>query len=367
MQGSISMSTFALLSILFICSLEMQKVVHANLADKPFWFIFGDSLADSGNNNKMPTRAKANYYPYGVDFNGSYGRFTNGQTIMDVMTNSAGLDQPITSYNSIPSIPLAYTPTTPGVNYASGGAGIHPESGSNLLLGDMTVMSFDQQVLRHKVVISRLAAGPLSNQTKRLQFLGRSMYVIFIGSNDYVNNYFAPYGFFITRQAYNPDEYATLLIGLYSKQVKDLYDLGARKFAIFRLAEATGCTPAEILLNGRTFGSLCNNDISNAIKIFNVKLKAAVDGLILDKKDASFVLVDLNNVLLTPFQGFTVLTESCCKVTRSFGQCDRGIEPCKNRNSYVFFDNIHPTEAANLLLGKAAWEQARSLVSPVGS
>jgi hypothetical protein len=31
-------------------------------------FVFGDSLVDNGNNNKLHSIAKANYMPYGIDF-----------------------------------------------------------------------------------------------------------------------------------------------------------------------------------------------------------------------------------------------------------------------------------------------------------
>lgn len=52
----------------------------------PAMFIFGDSLIDNGNNNNLPSFAKANYYPYGIDFSaGPTGRFSNGYTIVDVV------------------------------------------------------------------------------------------------------------------------------------------------------------------------------------------------------------------------------------------------------------------------------------------
>lgn len=47
-------------------------------------FVFGDSLIDSGNNNNLASLAKANYFPYGIDFaDGPTGRFCNGYTIVD--------------------------------------------------------------------------------------------------------------------------------------------------------------------------------------------------------------------------------------------------------------------------------------------
>ena len=55
----------------------------------PALFIFGDSLIDNGNNNNLPSFAKANYYPYDIDFNGApTGRFSNGYTMVDEIGNS---------------------------------------------------------------------------------------------------------------------------------------------------------------------------------------------------------------------------------------------------------------------------------------
>lgn len=52
----------------------------------PAMFVFGDSLVDNGNNNYLSSLAKANYYPYGCDFNGGpSGRFTNGRTFVDML------------------------------------------------------------------------------------------------------------------------------------------------------------------------------------------------------------------------------------------------------------------------------------------
>lgn len=46
-------------------------------------FIFGDSLIDNGNNNYIPSIAKANYFPYGIDVGIPTGRFCNGLTVTD--------------------------------------------------------------------------------------------------------------------------------------------------------------------------------------------------------------------------------------------------------------------------------------------
>ena len=57
----------------------------------PCYFIFGDSLVDNGNNNRIASLARANYLPYGIDFpNGPTGRFSNGLTVVDVVGKFRG-------------------------------------------------------------------------------------------------------------------------------------------------------------------------------------------------------------------------------------------------------------------------------------
>lgn len=51
-------------------------------------FIFGDSLSDNGNNNRLSrSLAKANLPWYGIDFGNGLpnGRFTNGRTVADII------------------------------------------------------------------------------------------------------------------------------------------------------------------------------------------------------------------------------------------------------------------------------------------
>jgi len=54
----------------------------------PALYVFGDSTVDAGNNNNLNTLAKANLFPYGIDFNNcSTGRFSNGKTFADLIGN----------------------------------------------------------------------------------------------------------------------------------------------------------------------------------------------------------------------------------------------------------------------------------------
>ncbi|KAH9667897.1 GDSL esterase/lipase [Citrus sinensis] len=96
----------------------------------PCYFIFGDSLFDSGNNNALPTKAKANYPPYGIDFpGGPTGRFSNGLNMADVIAQLLGFGGFIPSYASARGDDILK-----GVNYASGGGGILNETARNNLI-----------------------------------------------------------------------------------------------------------------------------------------------------------------------------------------------------------------------------------------
>jgi hypothetical protein len=79
--------TWLLIPILFLSANYLLQCVNGK-SQVPCLFIFGDSMSDSGNNNNLPTAAKVNYNPYGIDFpNGPTGRFTNGRTTIDIISS----------------------------------------------------------------------------------------------------------------------------------------------------------------------------------------------------------------------------------------------------------------------------------------
>jgi phospholipase/lecithinase/hemolysin len=57
-------------------------------ADARAFFVFGDSLVDSGNNNYLATTARADSPPYGIDYptHRPTGRFSNGFNIPDLIS-----------------------------------------------------------------------------------------------------------------------------------------------------------------------------------------------------------------------------------------------------------------------------------------
>ncbi|GAB4836941.1 hypothetical protein Ancab_001853 [Ancistrocladus abbreviatus] len=317
----------------------------------PCLYIFGDSLSDNGNNNRLKTTAKANYPPYGIDFLDSRatGRFTNDRTMVDVIAELLGFEQFIPPFADVNQ----GIDVTKGVNYASGGAGIRDETG--YLLGERIPLT--QQVLNHLSVISRIASV---NGTTAKEYLKKCLYIMTIGSNDYINNYYARLGY-TTQLQFTPEQYATTLVLEYSNQIKTLYANGARKMALSGLG-LLGCTLGEISLYGASNGSGCVEKINNAVMLFNNKLISLVDELNCNFTDAKFTY--LNTTAFTP-QGFKVTNASCCEVWND-GMCIPYSLPCLERSEYFFWDLFHPTTAVNVITGQRVYKaQDPSYAHPV--
>ncbi|KAI4295348.1 hypothetical protein L6164_035402 [Bauhinia variegata] len=119
-----------MLVLLLLAATRMQQYCVHGQQQVPCLFVFGDSLSDSGNNKKLATFAKANYPPYAIDSSiGPTGRFTNGRNAIDYITQFLGFANLIPPFASSSGFDILK-----GVNYASGSAGIHNETGTHLAL-----------------------------------------------------------------------------------------------------------------------------------------------------------------------------------------------------------------------------------------
>ncbi|KAJ7957137.1 GDSL esterase/lipase [Quillaja saponaria] len=185
----------------------------------PAMFVFGDSIVDNGNNNYLNTLAKANYFPYGIDFNqGPTGRFCNGKTIVDFLGDLVGLPY-------LPPFVETYRGSSTilrGVNYASAAGGIMEETGQNL--GGR--FSLSQQVQNFETTLRQLKNQ--MNEHDLSQYLAKSLMFMIPGSNDYINNYLLP-GLYPTSYIYDPKTYADLLIKRYSDTNSGFAEFGTQE------------------------------------------------------------------------------------------------------------------------------------------
>lgn len=328
----------------------------------PAFFVFGDSLIDDGNNNYLNSYAKANFLPYGVDFDGGpSGRFCNGKTIIDFLGELLDL----------PYIP-AYVNTLEdaqsilrGVNYASAAAGILDESGREL--GDR--FSLRQQVENFRSTLSQLKNQMGEEELRR--YLAKSLVMMNLGSNDYLNNYLMP-SLYVTSSLFNPNDYAQLLITNYTTYIEALHDLGLRKFLITGIGPL-GCMPNQ-LATGADAPGKCISSVNNMVGLFNVRLRSLVDQLNANAHGEGAIFVYGNtfdvfsNILSNAnAYGFKVVDRGCCGLGRNQGEvsCLPLQVPCMNRDEYVFWDAFHPTQAMNKIIAERAYAGPPSVCYPI--
>ncbi|KAK4776865.1 hypothetical protein SAY86_005553 [Trapa natans] len=270
---------------MFLLAALMLAVVSADTAAaKPVTFVFGDSLTEVGNNNYLQSLAKANYPYYGIDYEGgrATGRFTNGRTIGDIISEKLGIPSPPPYLSLAPNDDKFLE----GVNYASGGAGILNDTG----LYFIQRLSFDDQIESFNKT-KQAIVGKIG-QAAADRFSNKALYFIGIGSNDYVNNFLQP--FLPDGLQYTHDEFVELLASTLEKQLKRLYKLGARKMIVHGLGPL-GCIPSQRMKS--TTGG-CLKKVNQWVLEFNAQVQNLTTSLGRQLPKSQVVFADTYNAVL---------------------------------------------------------------------
>ncbi|KAL3526640.1 hypothetical protein ACH5RR_011296 [Cinchona calisaya] len=312
----------------------------------PALYVLGDSLVDSGNNNLLPTLAKANYFPYGVNFaRGPTGRFTNGRTIVDFIAEFLGL--PYTP----PYLSLRGLPQTQhrGMNYASGSCGILHETGK--YIGHC--LSLADQVDLLQMTIQFELPKYYQSAEKLSSDLSRSIFVVSIGSNDYIMNYLQP--FYDTRARYSPQSFAQLLVSNLSLQLQRIYQMGARKILVFEVGPI-GCIPSitrKFQHNGQ-----CVEEINQMALIYNDHLITMLKSLRSKLPASQFILGRVHGLAYDAIKnpstyGLQDTSNPCCKTwANGTSACILNLLPCRDTQKHFFWDGFHLTEAVYKVVGE---------------
>ncbi|CAM8885626.1 unnamed protein product [Rhodiola kirilowii] len=337
---------------LIICYVHSLLKLPENVTI-PAVFIFGDSIFDTGNNNDLHTIVKANFRPYGRDFQGGQptGRFSNGKVPSDFLVSELGIKEYLPPYLD-PK--LQDEDLVTGVCFASAGVGfdpLTPQIVSVKSLVDQLEM-FDEYKTRLQKIVG----------IDRANFIiANSLYIIAAGTNDIVNTYF--HLSFRCLQ-YDLAGYINLMASSASDFLKKLYDHGARRMAIFGIP-SIGCTPSQRTLYGgneRVCADICNRPA----QLFNSKAQEIMKHLNRELPDINIGYMDGYETLLEVIKnkdqyGFKYVDVGCCGTGLyevSF-TCNKytNVFSCKNSSEYLFWDSYHPTErfyriATQILLPK---------------
>lgn len=164
----------------------------------------------------------------------------------------------------------------------------------NNLFPLQSVIPLWKEIVYYKDYQNRLRA--YLGETKANQVISDALYMISIGTNDFLENYYSiPAG---RQSRFTVTQYQDFLIGIAGNFIKELYGLGARKISLGGLPPM-GCLPLERATNVAG-GNQCVESYNNVALEFNNKLRTLSTTL---NKDLDGIKLVFSN----PYYIFTYL------------------------------------------------------------
>ncbi|KAH6758857.1 GDSL-like Lipase/Acylhydrolase superfamily protein [Perilla frutescens var. frutescens] len=349
MGGLILVYTIAI-AVFFSSGINSQLV--------PAIITFGDSTVDVGNNDYIKTVFQADHPPYGKDFTNHQptGRFCNGKLATDLTADNLGF----TSYT-----PPYLSPQASGKNLLLGANFASAGSGYDDTTAELShVIPLSQQLQYFKEYQSKLTS--VAGSKNASDTIKGALYIIGSGNSDFLQNYYV--NPFINKH-YTVDEYSSYLISIFSSFVKSLYGLGARRIGATSLAPI-GCLPLARTIFGQHERG-CVASFNTDAQQFNKKINAAATQLQRQNPGLKIVIFDIFKPLYDLVQnptkyGFTEATKGCCgtgTVETTSILCNQKSGICSNSTEYVFWDSVHPSQAANQVLADTLIIQGIPLIA----
>ncbi|KAF8012820.1 hypothetical protein BT93_I0856 [Corymbia citriodora subsp. variegata] len=349
------MDNFSSLFLSFCTILLLPASSHGKQPENHVaFFIFGDSLLDSGNNVYLNGTGKGDSLPYGETFfKHPTGRLCNGRIVPDYISEYAKI------LFIKPYLEPGFTDYTNGVNFASAGAGVLPGTHPGTLYFKLQLNYFEEVVKGLKQQLGDADAHKL---------LSKAVYTFSIRGNDYItlqNNTKATASF---RKLY-----MIMILGNFTVGIKQLYAHGGRKFA-FQNIGLIGCMPAtrassrsEGCLHDPTVIAKMNIGLSRLLK----RIKQGLPGFKYALFDY-YTSLTMRTLHSSQF-GFKDGKSACCGSGPFNGllfSCGKkngtasGFTLCRDSSEYVWFDAAHPTEMANQQLASLLWDGPSHTVGP---
>ncbi|MEH1856174.1 MAG: SGNH/GDSL hydrolase family protein [Nostoc sp.] len=269
-------------------------------------FVFGDSLSDTGNIYNVTNAIGQPYPPSPPYFE---GRFSNGPIWVDYLGDQLGLKPTLLTDINFTTIPPTPVPTQ-GINFAFGGASTGLD---NAVFPDQGLPGVLKQVSDFAGILqaNHQTADP------------NALYTLWAGANDFL---------FLNH------EDSTTPISNVSQALNTLAAIGAKNILVFNLPDL-GKVPGV-----KTEG-LNPTTLSESSREFNLGLGQTVSTL-RQNPNLNITYVDINSLFNQASRfGFTNVTDSC----------KDSPDICySSNNKFLFWDDFHPTTAAQKVIADVA-------------
>ncbi|KAJ1260805.1 hypothetical protein BS78_10G260400 [Paspalum vaginatum] len=350
------------LAVVAVAGIRPSKLVR----QVPAMYVLGDSTLDVGNNNYLPGKdvPRADKPFYGVDLPGSgrpTGRFSNGYNTADFVAKTLGFDKSPLAYLVLKAhnklIPSAITR---GVSFASAGAGIldSTNAGNNIPLSQQVRLFASTKA----EMDAKLGPGAVSH------LLSQSFFLLGVGSNDFFALATAQAQQNKTATQSDVAAFYGSLLSNYSATITELYELGARKLGVINVGPV-GCVPRVRVLNAT---GACSDAMNQLAVGFNGALRSLLAGLAPKLPGLAYSLADSSALtqatLANPLAlGFASTDSACCGGGRlgAQGDCTPAAALCADRDAYLFWDSVHPSQRAAFLGAQAYYDGPAQYTTPI--
>ncbi|GMI80185.1 hypothetical protein like AT3G26430 [Hibiscus trionum] len=352
-----SKTVFCFLITLIHVSTASTRAFPSRICDFPALYNFGASNSDTGGLAAAFVQFKP---PNGNTFFGKpAGRMCDGRLIVDFTAESLKLPF-LSSYLNSLGMNFKH-----GANFATVGSTITfptdiiPKGRTSPFNLGLQCLQFAQFKIRSQIIRSQ--GGVYAELMPREEDFGKALYTFDIGQNDIVNA--------LHLNMTLPQVIATFpdIVNQFSKNIWDLYNLGARSFWIYN-TRPIGCYPAILTIfpAAETDSAGCAKEYNELAQDFNAKLKTVLDQLRADLRPATIVYVDIYSALYNLYadpakNGFESPLVACCGHGGKYNyskavECGQTITvngtditagSCNDPLVRVNWDGVHYTEAAN--------------------
>ncbi|XP_058771488.1 GDSL esterase/lipase At1g28590-like [Vicia villosa] len=344
------------LQLLFLMIAASVQLLTAACPTYSSIFSFGDSLADTGNQQLISPNL-CSLPPYGETyFHRPSGRCSDGRLIIDFIAELLGVPM-VKPYLGIKNGVLEDSSANEGANFAVIGAtalnvSYFEERDVNIVA---TNCSLTVQLNWFKELLPTLC-----NSSKSCHdILKNSLFLVGeIGGNDF------NYPLFIRKSIEEVSTYVPDVIKVITSSINELIDLGARTLLVPGNLPL-GCNALYLTLyetkDGNQYDSFgCLKWLNKLAKYYNQKLQYKIYKLREIHPHANIIYADYYNAALPLYQfptkfGFIGL-QTCCGMGGSYNYnaskpCGKpGVISCDDPSRYIGWDGIHLTEAAYKLI-----------------
>ncbi|XP_028060943.1 GDSL esterase/lipase At3g27950-like [Camellia sinensis] len=331
---------------------EMGGVKASQSCRFPAIYNFGDSNSDTGGSSSA---FEETALPNGMTFfRKPSARLCDGRLIIDFIAENLKLPF-LNAY--LDSIGTSYRH---GANFAVAGSSVLKDGGYSPFHLDFQVLQFIQFKKRTTALYNQLTnngkkqISPCNRNLPLPNDFSKALYTVDIGQND------LSYG--LKNYPGKLQEIIPEIITMFAQAIHKLYKEGARFFWVHNTGPL-GCLPFYLDRLPANSGNLldqtgCVKPTNEIAQEYNRQLKDRVSQLKANLSDATFTYVDvysakyalISNAKNLGFDDIKKFYDLQCGKTEIVNGTVLG--KCNDPSKLISWDNVHYSEAANLLLSK---------------